>query len=48
MKRKLIVCMALFLFSGVTTVSVNAQDAKIRVRNWCARSGSTSTASGTI
>ena len=30
MKRKLIVCMALFLFSGVTTVSVNAQDAKKR------------------
>lgn len=30
MKRKLIVCMALFLFSGVTTVGVNAQDAKKR------------------
>lgn len=30
MKRKLIACLALFLFSGVTTVSVNAQDAKKR------------------
>lgn len=30
MKRKLIACLALFLFLGVTTVSVNAQDAKKR------------------
>lgn len=30
MKRKLIACLALFLFSGVTTVGVNAQDAKKR------------------
>lgn len=28
MRRKLIACLALFLFSGVTTVGVNAQDAK--------------------